>query len=157
MYTTYKIVCSQFSKRNLHSKQANDHSCQTCTMSRSSDDLIQSLDRAFRRITQQQNQSMEQQPETLDLECDTASECTDYEPPASRRRRERQSNKRTLVLLTSMEVSANKVPKGKQKDSKKKVGMIKEASFRKNSSSRQVIQTMNESFKKALRNLIIIK
>ena len=95
-----------------------------------------------------------EQPETLDLECDTGSECTDYEPPTSRRRGGRKSNKRTLVLLTSIEVSANKVPKGKQKESKKKIGMIiKEASFRKNNSSKQVIQTITESFEKALRNL----
>ena len=127
-------------------------------MSRSTEDLIQSLDRAFRRVTQQsqqqQNQSMEQ-PETLELdfECDTASETTDYEPPASRRRGGRKSNKRTLVLLTSMEVSLNKVPKGKQKALKKKAGMIKEASFRKSSSSKQVIQIISEAFEKALRNL----
>ena len=90
-----------------------------------------------------------EQPDSLDFECDTANESMDCGE---------KSNMRILLLMMSMVVSANKFPKGKQKDSKDKISMMKEASFSRNNNSKQVMQTITESLKIwKMRNLSIIK
>ena len=72
--------------------------------------------------------------ESLDFECDTANESMDF---ASSECGGKKSNMKTLMM--SMVVSANKVPEEMQKDSEKKISMIKEALFSKNDNSKQVM------------------